>query len=244
MRRTHFLLGGLAALALISACGPAEAAYTPTPTVPPSTPSPEPTATVTSTPAPDCSKGYIALTFDDGPFPGQTEQLLAALNAAGLRATFFDLGKNLAGNDSLVKAQMENGWVGNHSWSHTDMTQATNAEILAELKDTQDTLQKMVGEAPQLFRPPYLKTSPALKDVEKGLGLTEVMTIIDSKDWAGVSADEIVANVSTAWSGVIVLMHDNLSTTREAIPRIAEFMVKNKLCSGKIDPATGKMVAP
>jgi peptidoglycan/xylan/chitin deacetylase (PgdA/CDA1 family) len=199
---------------------------------------------IISSPESDCSNGYIALTFDDGPFIGQTDQLIAALSTVHLRGTFFDLGAHIIGNDSLVQAQFVNGWVGNHSWSHSDMTTLTQEQITTEVTDTQKAILAVTGQTPVLFRPPYLKSNGTLKNVETNLDLTEVMATIDSKDWAGASIDMIVSNVSAARSGDVVLMHDNLATTRAAIPAIAEFLKNQKLCAGKISPVTGLAVAP
>ena len=249
MRRNQLLTSGTMALIILSACSPSQTQRPVTPTLEIKAtdtivPTEAPTETSTSVPFSDCGKGYIALTFDDGPYAGQTNELIAALEAAHLRATFFDWGQHVAGNETLVMAQVANGWVGNHSWSHSDMTQLTEEQITTELTDTQNALQAITGQLPNLFRPPYLKLNSTLMKVETSLGLTEVMTNIDSKDWAGVSTDDIVANVSMARSGDVVLMHDNLSTTRAAIPIIAEFMLKQKLCPGRIDLTTGRAVAP
>lgn len=237
------LITGWAAVLILAACGLVPAASTITPTAE-ATAEATATGAVTNTPSPDCSRGYIALTFDDGPFAGQTDQLISALEAAHLRATFFDLGAHLAGNEALVQDQAAIGWVGNHSWSHADLTQVDEAGITTEVKDTQKALQEITGETPILFRPPFLKSNGTLRSVESNLGLTEVMTNIDSKDWAGISTAEIVTNVSAAYGGAVVLMHDNLAATRSAIPQIAAFMLEKKLCPGRIDPVTGQAIEP
>src|SRR5512147_471999 len=130
----------------------------------------------------DCSNAYVALTFDDGPYAGATDQLIAALDAAHLRGTFFDWGQHIAGNASLVNAQFANGWVGNHSWTHSDMTTLTLEQVTTELTDTQNALKAITGQAPVLFRPPYLKSNATLQSVEASLGLTEIMASVDSKD--------------------------------------------------------------
>jgi endo-1,4-beta-xylanase len=249
MRSKSLFIGGTMTLLILSACSQRQTQIIATPTLEAKAtdtiaPKDTPTETATSVPFSDCGKGYIALTFDDGPYAGQTDELIAALEAAHLRATFFDWGQHIASNDALVMAQFANGWVGNHNWSHSDMTLLSLEQITTELTNTQNALQAITGQAPDLFRPPYLKSNSALKQVETSLGFAEVMTTIDSKDWAGVSTDEIVSNVSMARLGDVVLMHDNLATTRAAIPRIAEFMLKQKLCPGRIDPATGRAVAP
>jgi peptidoglycan/xylan/chitin deacetylase (PgdA/CDA1 family) len=245
MRRSNLLITGILVLMIFSACNPIEEERTVTPSLKVRA---SDTATITKIANNfqhnDCSNGYIALTFDDGPFAIQTNELITVLEKAHLRGTFFDLGSHVAGNSSLVMAQFKNGWIGNHSWSHSDMLQLAEEQIMTELADTQKALQAITRQAPILFRPPYLKSNFTLKNVEGRLGLTEVMTTVDSKDWAGVSADEIVSNVSIARSGDVVLMHDNLATTRDAIPKIADFMTKQELCPGKIDPTTGRAVAP
>ena len=192
----------------------------------------------------DCSNGYVGLAFDDGPYAGQTDQLIAALDTAHLRATFFDWGQHIAGNASLVQAQFAEGWIGNHSWTHSHMTAMTQAQMTTELTDTQNALQAITGQAPVLFRPPYLESNATLQSVEASLGLTEVLADVDSKDWNGASTATIVANVSAARDGDTVLVHDNLATTRAAIPGIADFMTNLKLCPGMISPVTGRAVAP
>ncbi len=192
----------------------------------------------------DCSNGYVGLAFDDGPYAGQTNQLIAALDTAHLRATFFDWGQHISGNASLVQAQFAEGWVGNHSWTHPHLTTMTQEQITTELTDTQNALQAITGQAPVLFRPPYLESNATLKAVEASLGLTEVLADVDSQDWNGASTATIVANVSTARDGDTVLVHDNLATTRAAIPGIADFMTNHKLCPGMISPTTGRAVAP
>ena len=192
----------------------------------------------------DCSNGYVGLTFDDGPYAGQTNLLLTALEAAHLRATFFDWGQHIAGNGSLVLAQAANGWVGNHTWDHTDLTTLTEAQITTELTDTQDAITGAGVAAPVLMRPPYGSSNATVKAVEASLGLTEILWDVDSQDWNGATTPQIVAAVRSATNGQVVLMHDNLATTRAAIPLIADAFTATKKCPGMINPATGKAVAP
>ena len=192
----------------------------------------------------DCSNGYVALTYDDGPYAGQTNQLIAALDAAGLRATFFDWGQHISGNESLVAAQATNGWVGNHTWDHADLTTLTEQQITDELTQTQNAIQAADGLTPVLMRPPYGSTNATVKSVEASLGLTEILWNVDSQDWNGATTPQIVAAVRSAQSGDVVLMHDNLATTRAAIPLIADGFNATKKCPGMINPATGKAVAP
>ena len=140
--------------------------------------------------------------------------------------------------------QYANGWIGNHTWDHQDLTTLTEGQITTELTDTQNAIQAATGAAPVLMRPPYGATNATVKTVEANLGLTEILWDVDSQDWNGATTAQIVNTVKTAVNGQVVLMHDNLATTRNAIPAIADALSARKLCPGMISPATGKAVAP
>ncbi|HEY2669083.1 MAG TPA: polysaccharide deacetylase family protein [Rugosimonospora sp.] len=189
--------------------------------------------------------GYVGLTFDDGPTPGNTQNLLNALKSAGLRATFFDEGQNAQPNPSLVQATQAAGmWIGNHSWDHPHMTQLSTAQMTTEIGDTQQTLQQITGSAPKLFRPPYGETNATLKSVEAQYGLTEIIWDVDSQDWNGASVSAIVAANARLGNGQIILMHDWPANTVAAIPQIAAGLASRNLCPGMISPTTGRAVAP
>jgi|SRR5690606_1668940 len=189
--------------------------------------------------------GYVGLTFDDGPTPGNTENLLNALRANGLRATMFNMGQNAQANPALVQAQIDAGmWVGNHSWSHPYLTSLGQSQVDAEIGNTQRTLQQITGTAPQLFRPPYGATNQTVRAVEAQYGLTEVLWDVDSQDYNGVSSDQIVQAVSQLNDGQVILMHDWPANTVAAIPRIAQTLASRNLCAGMISPQTGRAVAP
>ncbi|GAA0450478.1 hypothetical protein Aca07nite_54620 [Actinoplanes capillaceus] len=189
--------------------------------------------------------GYVGLTFDDGPTPGNTAALLHALKRAGLRATMFNTGQNVEAHPELARAQVAAGmWLGNHSWDHPFMTQLTEAEQASQISRTQDTIRKVTGVTPTLFRPPYLDTNDALRAVERRFGLTEINTDVDSRDWDNASVEQILASVDKLSDGDVILMHDWPPNTVAAIPAIAASLRARGLCSGKISPVTGRAVAP
>ncbi|PNQ80127.1 xylanase deacetylase [Paenibacillus peoriae] len=195
--------------------------------------------------AADCSSGYVALTFDDGPNPSNTKALLSALKQNGLRATLFNLGQNAQNNPSLVRDQQAAGmWIGNHSWSHPHMTQLSTSQMSSEITRTQQTIQSITGTAPKLFRPPYGETNATLKSIETQNGLTEVLWNVDSQDWNGASTAQIVAAAGKLKNGDVILMHDQYQTTLQAIPQIAQNLKNRNLCSGMISPSNGRAVAP
>lgn len=195
--------------------------------------------------AADCSNGYVALTYDDGPNASTTTNLLNALQQNGLRATFFNVGQKAQSNPSLVLAQKNAGmWIGNHSWSHANLTQVGTSQATSEITQTQQTLQSITGTAPKLFRPPYGATNAALKSIQAQNGLTEVLWNVDSQDWNGAGTAQIVAAVGTMKNGDVILMHDQYQTTLQAVPQIAQNLKNRGLCSGMISPSTGRAVAP
>lgn len=198
-------------------------------------------------PAPNaaCESGYVALTYDDGPNGGTTTQLLNALRSAGMRATFFNIGSKVAQNPALTRSQVAAGmWVGNHSWSHPHLTQLSAAQISSELSRTQQAIQQAIGQTPRLFRPPYGETNGTVRQVEAQLGLTEVLWSVDSQDWNGASANQIVQAAGRLQPGGVLLMHDAYQTTINAVPQIAANLSSRGLCAGMISPTTGRAVAP
>ncbi|TMQ99213.1 hypothetical protein ETD83_18340 [Actinomadura soli] len=194
---------------------------------------------------PKCGAGYVGLTFDDGPTPEYTSRLLSALRENGVRATLFNIGEKAEKNRELVVAEKEAGmWIANHSWSHPQLTKLPEEEIHSELERTKDLLEELTGTAPTLFRPPYGNTDATVKAVAEGLGMTEIIWDVDTRDWSGKSAEEIVEEAVTVQSGEVILMHDGYAATIEAIPAIVENLRSRELCAGMISPATGKAVEP
>jgi endo-1,4-beta-xylanase len=195
--------------------------------------------------AADCGAGYVGLTYDDGPNGGTTTQLLNALRSAGVRATFFNIGKKVQQNPALARNQVDAGmWVGNHSWTHPHLTQMSTSQITSELGQTQQALQQATGQTPRLFRPPYGETNGTVRSVEAQLGLTEVLWSVDSQDWNGASTSQIVQAAGRLQPGGVILMHDGYQTTINAIPQIVANLASRGLCAGMISPSTGQAVAP
>jgi len=200
--------------------------------------------TGTASAANTCSAGYVGITFDDGP-TGSTGTLLNTLRANGIRATLFNIGQNVQGNPSAVQAEVAAGmWIGNHSWTHPHLTTLSQAQMQSELSQTQNAIRSVTGTAPRLFRPPFGETNATLRSVESSLGLTEIIWDVDSQDWNGASTSAIVAANARLTNGQIILMHDGIQNTLNAIPQIVAGLNSRNLCAGMISPTTGRAVAP
>lgn len=181
-----------------------------------------------------CRNGYVGLTYDDGP-SATTAQLLAALRAQHLRATFFNQGNNSLDHPDLVTGELRAGmWVGNHTFTHPHLTQIGEPAAFQEIASTQWVLRDITGREPALFRPPYGETDEQVRTDEARIGVLEVLWTVDSRDWAGATAEEIAAAARTLQPGGIILMHDWPPATIEAVPLIARDLAERGLCAGRI----------
>ncbi|MET7670867.1 polysaccharide deacetylase family protein [Micromonospora luteifusca] len=200
-------------------------------------------ATSTPSSAATCN-GYVGLTFDDGP-TGNTSALLNVLRSNGVRATMFNVGQNVQNNRSAAQAQVAAGmWVANHSWNHAHMTSMSQSQMQSDLSQTSSAIQSATGVRSQLFRPPYGETNSTLQSVASSLGMRQVIWDVDSQDWNGASVSQIVSNASRLQAGQVILMHDGIQNTRDAIPQIVANLTSRNLCPGMISPSTGRAVAP
>jgi peptidoglycan/xylan/chitin deacetylase (PgdA/CDA1 family) len=173
-------------------------------------------------PRTDCSsQPCIALSFDDGPSAAVTPQVLTILEQHHIPATFFLIGKNIDGNQTLVQRMAADGFeVGNHSWSHPDMTQLTPDQIKTELLSTQAAIVNAGAPLPTLFRPPYGAVSD---QVLADAGLQAALWNIDPVDWQATDPIALAQNIiNTAKPGGIVDLHDIHQVTADALPAVLD----------------------
>ncbi|HEY2220564.1 MAG TPA: bifunctional polysaccharide deacetylase/glycosyltransferase family 2 protein [Actinomycetospora sp.] len=159
----------------------------------------------------------IALTFDDGPDPTWTPQILEVLRRHHVPATFFVVGSRAATYPGVLRdIRAAGSEVGIHSFTHPDLAAVSGMRLDRELAETQLVLDGAIGESSYLLRPPY-SSSPnavdndALRSVrEAGSdGYVTVLSDIDSRDWQRPGVDAIVRNaLPSGGAGGIVLLHD------------------------------------
>lgn len=168
-------------------------------------------------------KGYLALTFDDGPWPGTTRDLLDGLAQRGVKATFFLVGEQVAAHADTVKRMEDEGHqIGLHTWHHVPMQGMSRQEISGQLERTRQTLRAVVGPEDFMLRPPYGFVDDTLRH---WAGAPIVCWSVDTQDWKDKNVDRIVQCLTTqAKDGDIILMHDifNTSVTAalEAVDRL------------------------
>ena len=168
-------------------------------------------------------KKVIALTFDDGPNATTTPQALDILAKYKIKATFFVQGKNIAGNEAILKRiQAEGHEVGNHSWNHPVLTQLSLEDAKKQITDTEDAIKSVLGKSSKLMRPPYGAISD---DIRNSLDLSFIMWDVDSLDWKSKNEAAILTEVQRQTTdGSIILMHDIHQTSVNALPKVIEYL--------------------
>lgn len=167
----------------------------------------------------------IALTFDDGPHPYYTEQLLKGLKERNVKATFFITGQNVEAYPEIVKEIHEDGHlIGNHTYSHTQLTSQNAETFKQEIVKTNEVIKAVTGEDTIYVRPPYGSWN---KEFEKELNMFPVLWTIDPLDWCSSNVSCIVSTVcSKAQENDIILMHDQYKTTVTAALKIVDELVE------------------
>lgn len=160
--------------------------------------------------------GELALTFDDGPNPAWTPQLLDTLASFEVRATFFLVGRYAQAEPQLVRRILSAGHlIGNHSWSHPNLAITSASRVRAELTQTRDMLQHITGQPVMWFRPPFGGRRPVVLKIARSLGMTPVLWNAMTSDWSEPSSDRIAKSITSkidenqrkGWATNIVL-HD------------------------------------
>ncbi|MFI9274488.1 polysaccharide deacetylase family protein [Kitasatospora sp. NPDC052896] len=180
-----------------------------------------PTAQPVPDPArPDCARlRCVALTFDDGP-SDVTPRLLDTLATERVRATFFVVGQEVAARPALVRRELAEGHaVGNHTYDHTQLTKLDAERVNQEIDQGADAVERATGVRPELLRPPYGAFSATVRRTGHPLVLWDV----DSLDWRDDDAAGTARRgVTLARPGSVILMHDTVSSTPDALPELID----------------------
>lgn len=165
----------------------------------------------------------VALTFDDGPNPETTRKILETLKKYNAKATFFMLGSRVSFYPEVVKEIKEDGHeLGNHTWTHSDLTKATVGKITSEINNTSNAIEKASGSKPTVFRPPYGAVN---KTVRSQTSLPVILWDVDTLDWKYRDAKHLLEHVKThVKDGSIVLMHDIHASTADGLDDVLAYL--------------------
>jgi peptidoglycan/xylan/chitin deacetylase (PgdA/CDA1 family) len=182
----------------------------------------------------DVSEKIVALTFDDGPSPVWTPQILDALKKADVKATFFMIGEYVEKYPRIAKRVVEEGHeIGNHSYDHHVLIYYKMKDLEKEILDAERVIRDVTGQTTHYFRPPKAWITNKEKEKIKEMGYETVLWTLNSKDWVTFDDKYIVKFlVGHVRPGDIILFHDgggvfsteggNRSETVKTIPQLVE----------------------
>ncbi|ATP41792.1 xylanase [Solibacillus sp. R5-41] len=171
------------------------------------------------------SKKQIALTFDDGPNPKVTPQIVQTLKKYDAKATFFVVGKNVQKYPDIVKEVSKAGHeIGNHTYDHTKLTTLTVKQVSTQIQLTDIAVKAAIDQYTTVFRPPYGAYNKTITGL---LEVPNIMWSIDTLDWKHHDPEKTLQIVKTnAKRDSIVLMHDIHQATADSLDSVLDYLSK------------------
>lgn len=168
----------------------------------------------------------IVLTFDDGPHPKQTRQILDVLDRYGVKATFFVIGINAKYYPGIIGEVLNKGHeLGNHTYSHTHASRENVYTLENQIIDCEQEIYRQTGQTVTLFRPPEGALNGDMRRVIKELGYTNILWTLDTKDWAHTPPEQISEYIiKNAKHGDIILMHDYIGANSPTVQALELFI--------------------
>lgn len=167
----------------------------------------------------------VALTFDDGPNPDYTQELLDGLKTRDVKATFFVLGKQVEQYPELTKKIVKDGHLlGCHGYEHVNLNTLSMEDACGQMTQTSDLIYDITGMRPMFMRPPYGKCHEGM---EEKVQMIEVLWDIDTMDWSLRNPGRVVREtLSKAEDGSIILMHDEFQESVDAALLLVDALKK------------------
>lgn len=163
----------------------------------------------------DKNTKLVAFSFDDGP-NYNTSAVIDVLNKYNVTATFFVMGKNIEGNEKIIKKMYDNGMeIGNHTFNHLLLTKYGTEKIKEEISKTNDLIFKITGQYPFLLRPGYGSVNKKIKEFAN---MPIIIWDIDTLDWKYKNSNRIADRIlKKVEDGDIILMHDIYKSTLNSL---------------------------
>jgi len=168
-------------------------------------------------------KKKVALTFDDGPHPKVTKQILDTLDKYDAKATFFMLGKQVEKNKNIANEVLNRGHeIGNHSYNHPLLTKQSTSQVTWQVDHTSQIIYDVTGEYPTVFRPPYGAANQTVKSL---VDVPVVLWTIDTYDWKYRDPNKILPFIqANLHDGAIILMHDIHQSTADGLEGVLAYL--------------------
>ncbi|MBQ8451510.1 MAG: polysaccharide deacetylase family protein [Clostridia bacterium] len=173
------------------------------------------------------SEKKVALTFDAAWGSDKTSKIVETLNSYGIKGTFFLVGFWIEKNADKVKMIDEAGFdIGTHSNTHPKMSTLSASQISSELSVSMKLITDITGKPVKFFRAPFGDYNDTVLNEASSLGLKTIQWDVDSLDWKGLSANEILARVkASVQNGSIILCHNNSDHILDALPLIINYLI-------------------
>ncbi|MET9670028.1 polysaccharide deacetylase family protein [Streptomyces sp. NPDC006475] len=170
----------------------------------------------------------MVLTFDDGPDPRYTPDILRTLREYDVRAMFFVCGEMATDNRDLLRRMADDGHVvGNHSWSHPLITKLPPSGIRSELGRTSEVIEDVLGTPPLWYRAPFGAWNKHSFEIGAELGMEPLAWTVDTLDWTEPGTRTIVRRVMEgAGPGVVVLSHDAGGDRAQSVAALRSYLPK------------------
>ena len=165
----------------------------------------------------------IAITFDDGPNPYYTPQILEIFQKVSGKATFYMIGQQMNEQPAIVEAVVEQlHEIGNHTYSHPKLTELNQDNASKELNQTDMFIREMTGESPATFRPPYLDFNERVASLTEKLDYKVIGALnLDAQDWEQPGVDHILETTRKhIKNGSILIFHDGFGDRSQTIEAV------------------------
>lgn len=170
----------------------------------------------------------IAFTFDDGPDPIYTPQLLSLFREAGGKATFYMIGSQVEANPDIARmVHAEGHELGNHTYTHPNLTELGPSDIVSELTRTDQIIQLETGAVVRTFRPPYLAHNDEVDTtIAEQFGYPSIGAMnLNSNDWSDPGVAHIVAESRDyLCAGNIIIFHDGGSDRSQTVEAVRQLI--------------------
>ena len=186
-------------------------------------------------------KYLIALTFDDGP-AGESDAILDILKEKKVSAAFFSIGRNADAHPSIVERwHMEGHVIGNHSYNHGfNFDWKSTTAMVEELDQTNETISKITGKKPLLFRPPYGVTNPNVAGAVKRTGMHSIAWNVRSFDTTAKDPQQLLSRIlDQLKGGDIILLHDSMAITRQILTELIDKAQQKGFTFVRVDKMLG-----
>ncbi|WP_201008310.1 polysaccharide deacetylase family protein [Paenibacillus glycanilyticus] len=180
------------------------------------------------------SSKAVAFTFDDGPNPVYTPELLEIFAEAGGKATFYMIGEQIAAHPEVARLVHEQGHeIGNHSYTHPNMTELSDEEFESELSRTEELIKQVTGTRAATMRLPYLAGDERVQAILEREGYPSIGALnMDAKDWDMPGVDHILeATRREVRNGSILIFHDGFGDRSQSVEAV-RVLTKELTASG------------